>query len=111
MKHTPACTELAALRDGSCELATLPRPDKRRPARTPSAPDTCESTKAGAGPTFVSDVLFAKLGHRSVVDRVPSGGTSVRARFAEVAGVAEVLAGGPIRGGLQAHLAVAQGAD
>jgi len=52
--------------------------------------------------------LFAKLGHRSVIDRAASGGNGEQACFAEVAGVAEVLAGGPIRGDLQAHLVVAR---
>jgi hypothetical protein len=31
--------------------------------RTPSAPDTCASTKAGVGPASVSDVLFASRGY------------------------------------------------
>lgn len=39
----------------------------------------------------------------------PSDGIGGRACFAEVAGVAEVLAGGPIRGDLQAHTAPAHG--
>ena len=38
----------------------------------------------------------------------PSGGIGERACFAEVARVVEVLAGGPIRGDLQAHVAVAR---
>ena len=41
----------------------------------------------------------------------PSGGIGERACFAEVAGVAEVLAGGPIGGDLQAHLAVPRVAE
>jgi hypothetical protein len=51
--------EVAALRDRSCELATPPLSDKGSPTRTPSAPDACATTKAGVGPTFVSNVLFA----------------------------------------------------
>jgi len=38
---------------------------------------------------FTSDVLFAKLRHRSVVDRAASGGNGEQACFAEVARVAE----------------------
>jgi hypothetical protein len=51
--------EVAALRDRSCELATLPLPDKGSPTPRSSAPNTCASTKAGVGPAFISDVLFA----------------------------------------------------
>jgi len=54
----------------------------------------------------VRALLFAKLGHRSVVDRAAVWRDRPRACFAKVAGVAEVLAGGPIGGDLQAHLAV-----
>ena len=41
----------------------------------------------------------------------PCGGIGARACFAEAAGVAEVLAGCPIRGDLQAHVAVRRVAE
>jgi hypothetical protein len=68
MNHT-CLHEVAALGDGSCKLATLPLPDEGGPTRTPPAPDTCASTKAGVGPTFVRDVLFATSKARPLARR------------------------------------------
>jgi hypothetical protein len=63
-------------------------------------------TDAGVDGSVSGDPRFAKLGHRSVVDLAAVWRDRRAACFAEVAGVAEVLAGGPIRRGLQAHLTV-----
>ena len=93
-----------------------------RSARTP-----CFASNAGTrtrrrrpvqGPAFISRevsgpnsaaLVLAKLGHLCVVNCAASGLIGARACFAEVAGVAEVLAGGRIRGVLQAHTAPTHG--
>ena len=75
----------------------------------------CPAASRAISPMQVSDpttsraLLVAKLGHRSVVNCAASGLIGARACFAEVAGVAEVLAGGRIRGVLQAHTAPTHG--
>jgi len=68
------------------------------------ARDYRDDTKTGAGLAVSQLLRFAKLAHRSVVERAAVW-RDRRAGFAEVAGVAEVLAGGPIRSDLQAPLA------
>jgi len=49
---------------------------------------------------------FANLGHRGVVEDQALWQVGRRTCFAAFAGAADVLAGGPIRSDLQAHLAV-----
>ena len=66
-----------------------------------TAPLSCGETSLGSdrtGPACRNSGIAVSSTVR------PSGGISERACFAEVAGVPEVLAGGPIHGDLQAHL-------
>jgi hypothetical protein len=58
---------------------------------------------------FLRDVLLASLGHRGFVDRRPFWQGLLADRLCRGCGSRRVLADDPIRGGLQAHLAVARG--
>jgi hypothetical protein len=93
-----------------------PERDRRRSRVTrTAAAGAVDDYSRGIDPGFAAQpatvLLLAKIGHRSVVDRAQSGGTGTHACFAEAAGVTEVLAGGPIRGGLQAHPTVPRVAE
>ena len=71
-------------------------------------PDTAMRRKQVPGGQFVSSLRFATSAHLRAAGRRILGGIGRQSRFVAAAGVAEVLARGPIRGGLQARLAVAR---
>jgi len=63
-----------------------------------------EESRAGPSPRGRAPVFASNSGIAASSTARPSGGISEQACFAEVARKAEVLAGAPIRGDLQAHL-------
>jgi hypothetical protein len=80
----PVVRSTARILPGDNEAPTLANAECSAPARTtafgqkaaertPSAPATCASTKAGVGPGFISDVLFARCashaGHSGEAER------------------------------------------
>ena len=67
--------------------------------------------RAGLWPGVGLHLEFATSAHLRVVDRRITGGIDRQSCFASAARVAEVLARGPFRGDLQAHLAVARVAE
>ena len=81
----------------------FPRPRVRATGRAGIHPRPRFDAPTGLSAKSDRAPHLAKLGHRNVVNCAASGLIGARACFAEVAGVAEVLAGGRIRGVLQAH--------
>jgi hypothetical protein len=77
----------------------------------PVQPDHRKTGEAGVSPKDARALLLATSAHLRATGRRSLGGIDRQSRFVAAAGVAEVLARGPIRGGLQAHVAVARVAE
>ena len=91
------------------------RPPERDPHRTgpvtmPAGSDAC-GNKCGSLPAPAHEPAPRQTRASQFVDRGPSGVICARALLCRGAGVAAVLAGGPIRGSLQAHPTVPRMAE